>query len=141
MPANIVYIDDNPYNCEFVRRTFTAWGHNCVTFQSSPRAIEYICVNKPHIIMTDLQMPMMTGYEVFTILRSVPDLRNVPILAVTANVTQEILRQCQAHGFDGFYGKPIFRKDMQDMLAKYYDADETLPQRPAQALRQDYSRV
>jgi CheY-like chemotaxis protein len=121
--ANIVYIEDNLTNSELLRRTLEHLGHECITFQRARDALNYIPNNQPHLILTDLHMPEIDGYEFFALLRSIPVIEHVPIIAITANLGSESLRRCTQLGFDGVYGKPLFRKELMEILEKYLPAE------------------
>jgi CheY-like chemotaxis protein len=55
----------------------------------------------------DLQMPNMDGLEATAKIRELPGYQETPILALTANCSDEIRLQCQKHGLQGFLSKPI----------------------------------
>jgi CheY-like chemotaxis protein len=69
------------------------------------------------IIFMDVQMPEMDGYEATRRIRAldIPQARQIPIIAMTANVFREDIEKCLAAGMNGHVGKPL---DMNDVLAK-----------------------
>jgi CheY-like chemotaxis protein len=115
----IVYIEDNATNADVLKRTLAQLGYECTTFITAADAVMYLSQYVPALILTDLHMPRTDGYELFRMLRAMPSLDQVPIVALTANVSADTLRRCNELGFNGVYSKPIMRKDLQDLLNKY----------------------
>jgi len=62
---------------------------------------------KPHIILTDLNLPRRTGFDLLADLRSDPRLRHIPVVALSAMETGHAIPRCQQAGFDGFIAKPF----------------------------------
>lgn len=70
-------------------------------------AIEMAARRPPDLVLLDLQMPELDGFETAGRLRALPGLRAVPIVAVTANATTEARAQVGDAGFAGYFSKPI----------------------------------
>jgi CheY-like chemotaxis protein len=66
----------------------------------------------------DLQMPSMSGLETTTAIRSVPGYADVPIIAVTANSSEEHRVLCREYGMQGFIAKPIQSEELLSTLAR-----------------------
>jgi CheY-like chemotaxis protein len=119
MNTDILYIDDNSYSCDFVHRMLQRRGVYCITTNNAQDGIQYAIENTPRLIITDLHMKPISGYEVFTYLKQIPPLQQTPIIALTADTSAESKNKCRAMGFDGFYGKPILRKELEQIVAIY----------------------
>jgi CheY-like chemotaxis protein len=119
MTATVVYIEDHFQTRELTQKALSLLGHHAIAYQSAMEAISYVRSNQPDLIITDLHMPQMDGYTMISVLRSIPGISQIPIIAVTANASLEAMRRCSELGFDGFYGKPILRKDLQEIISKY----------------------
>jgi CheY-like chemotaxis protein len=82
-------------------------------FKASPEAY--------HLILMDVQMPEMDGYEASAAIRNLesPYAREIPIVAMTANVFKKEIEKCLAHGMNDHIGKPIDEHILMEKLRKY----------------------
>ena len=86
---------------------------------------------KPDLILMDLKMPLMDGYEATSTIKSDETLKNIPIIAFTASATKEEKDKILAAGFDHFLRKPIAQKDLTAELMhylKYKKPKESVPE-------------
>jgi CheY-like chemotaxis protein len=74
--------------------------------------------HKYNLILMDIQMPEMDGYEATRIIRGTPQGKKIPIIAMTANVFKEDIDACLAAGMDGHLGKPIDTDKLFTMMDK-----------------------
>ena len=105
--ATILCIEDSPDNRLLVRRILEAEGYRCVEACDAHTALELIAAHTPDLILMDITMPDIDGYTLTARLRSMPDTRYVPILALTANVMKGDCERSLAAGCDGYIQKPI----------------------------------
>ncbi|MDQ7030077.1 MAG: hybrid sensor histidine kinase/response regulator [Ardenticatenia bacterium] len=103
----ILYVEDNPDNKILVRRVLEAHGYSVVDADDGLSGIRLAQEIKPDLILMDINLPGMDGYEAATKIKSIPALRNVPIVALTANVMQGDRERSLAAGCDGYLPKPI----------------------------------
>jgi len=106
---HILYIEDNADNRTLVRRILLAVGLNVVLEEavSALDGINRALIAPPDLILIDLSMPGMDGLEATRRLRAHESLREVPIVALTANVMEADRRRALDAGCDGYIGKPI----------------------------------
>ena len=71
------------------------------------------------IILMDIQMPIMNGYEAATEIRKIPKYQNVPIIALTAGILNGEREKCLEYGMNDYLSKPILAKDLQEMIQKW----------------------
>ena len=71
------------------------------------------------IILMDIQMPIMNGYEAATEIRKIPKYKNVPIIALTAGILNGEREKCLEYGMNDYLSKPILAKDLQEMIQKW----------------------
>ena len=71
------------------------------------------------LILMDIQMPIMNGYEAATEIRKIPKYQNVPIIALTAGILNGEREKCLEYGMNDYLSKPILAKDLQEMIQKW----------------------
>ncbi|MDH5710556.1 MAG: PAS domain S-box protein [Gammaproteobacteria bacterium] len=104
----ILYIEDNPANLKLVSHIL---GHRqnikLLTAHTPTIGIELALTRQPELILLDINMPEMNGYQVLKILKSNSVLSNVPVVAVTANAMEKDIRRGKQAGFHDYITKPI----------------------------------
>jgi two-component system cell cycle response regulator DivK len=105
--TTILYIEDDQPNRVLVRRVLEAEGYRVVEAGSGKEGLDMARAKRPELILVDINMPDMDGYEVTARLRSMPELGPVPIIAVTAHVMKGDREKTLAAGCSGYIQKPI----------------------------------
>ena len=111
MPARILVIDDNPVNVHLMTYLLTAFGHTALKAVDGEEGLELARREKPDLILCDLQLPGMDGFEVARCLRDDPQLSKIPVVAVTACAMDDDRAKVLAAGFEGYITKPIVPQD------------------------------
>lgn len=104
----ILYIEDNPANLLLVAKIFSRYP--TVTFLSAPygmRGVELAQKQRIDIILLDISLPDIDGYEVLKRLRELETTRDIPVVAVSSNAMPEDIERGKAAGFTAFLTKPI----------------------------------
>jgi CheY-like chemotaxis protein len=107
MAARILIIEDNKANLELVEYLLKASGYATFAARDGEEGIRGARKEHPDLIICDLQMPIMDGYEVVRELKKDPLLRPIPVIAVTALSMPGDRNNVLAAGFDGYLSKPI----------------------------------
>ncbi len=105
--ATILCIEDSPDNRMLVRRVLEAEGYLFVEASDASTALELIAIHTPDLILMDINMPDIDGYALTARLRSMPRMKYVPILALTANVMKGDRERSLAAGCDAYIQKPF----------------------------------
>ena len=107
MTKRILYIEDNPDNRLLIRRVLQAEGYEVVEAIDGPTGMQRAAEVQPDLILMDINLPEIDGYEVTARLKQLPGLSRIPIIAVTANVMKGDREKTLAAGCDGYIQKPI----------------------------------
>src|SRR5437016_4193719 len=103
----ILYIEDNPENRMLVRAVLEAAGYDLVEAEDGLAGIEAAIREEPALILLDINLPGVDGYEIVAILKSFPNLASTPVIAVTAYAMQGDRQRTLVAGCDGYLQKPI----------------------------------
>ncbi len=110
--SRILIADDNQQNCELLDAYLSAEGYDTVMAYDGQQTLDIVREQRPDLILLDIMMPKLSGYEVCQILKNDPQTRDVLILVVTAlNEMGDIEKAVQA-GCDDFLSKPINRLEL-----------------------------
>lgn len=107
MGARILIVEDHPANLELARYLLTHAGHTVRAAMDGLEALAQLESELPNLVICDLQLPGMDGYEVLKRLRAIPGMERLPVIAVTAFSMPDDQRRVQSAGFDGYLSKPI----------------------------------
>jgi two-component system, cell cycle response regulator len=107
MSARIVIIEDNPANLELMTYLLQAFGHTTIGATDGREGIELVRKEQPDLVVCDIQMPGVDGFEVARQLKSYPTTRAIPLIAVTALAMVGDRDKILSAGFDGYLAKPI----------------------------------
>jgi two-component system, cell cycle response regulator len=107
MSARILVIEDNPANLELMTYLLRACGYQALSAVDGEAGLALAQLEKPDVVVCDIQLPKMNGYEVAKRLKSAGQTRSIPVIAVTAFAMEGDKQRALAAGFDGYIGKPI----------------------------------
>jgi CheY-like chemotaxis protein len=113
----VLIVDDEPANRAVFADTLQYFGAKVATASNGLEALQIIHTQAPTLVLTDLAMPKLDGWELLRALRADPALRHIPILAVTAAFTMPGDRErVLAAGFNGYLAKPIDIVGLVDII-------------------------
>ncbi|MBI4126057.1 MAG: response regulator, partial [Deltaproteobacteria bacterium] len=111
-PLNILVIDDDPTNLLVIEKTLTPHGCRITSVRSGQEGLDVVTSNPPDIILLDVMMPEMDGFEVCQKLKSQAATRLIPVVLITAlQERQDRIAGIEA-GADDFISKPIERMEL-----------------------------
>ncbi len=110
----ILVVDDTPANIKLLDAVLSPRGYEVLTAASGPEGLEVVARQRPDLVLLDILMPGMDGYEVCRRLRADPLTAVLPVIMITASGAEEKLKAIEA-GADDFVVKPF---DQAELLAR-----------------------
>ena len=123
--ATILYIEDNSDNRTLVRRVLQIEGYRVMEAESGFKAFEILRSEIPDLVLMDINLPEIDGYELTHRLKQMPHLAGVPVVAMTANVMKGDREKTLAAGCDGYIQKPIDVDQLPLQVARFLQAKKT----------------
>ncbi|GAB4479604.1 MAG: hypothetical protein OHK0031_00070 [Anaerolineales bacterium] len=117
--ATVLVVEDNVSNFVLVARILGFMGTHCEWKTSGYEVVEYAdTLPRLDLILMDIRLPYEDGYGALKKIRASERLKNVPIVAVTAEASLEEMNKARAAGFDGFLGKPLDPDKFPDQIRR-----------------------
>jgi CheY-like chemotaxis protein len=116
-PCRVLVVDDNTINQIVVQALLKKDGHEVVLASNGAQAVEAVQAGHLDIVLMDMQMPVMNGEEATRAIRQLSStVRNIPIVALTANAMAEDIQRCREAGMNDHLAKPIDRELLRRAL-------------------------
>jgi CheY-like chemotaxis protein len=106
-PVRILCIEDNPVNWRLVQRLLSQAGYEMHWASDGMQGYELAQALKPDLILLDINLPGLSGFEVATKFRQNPELQKIPLVALTAKTLKSDRETALVAGCDGFIPKPL----------------------------------
>ncbi len=121
--APLLVVDDNPINRAVLIEQLKRLGLSAVSARDGREAVRAVREARFSLVLMDLHMPEMDGYEATRHIRELANGVAVPIVAVTANATPHVRERCFAAGMDEFLSKPVRVEQLLTSLSRWVDMD------------------
>lgn len=118
-PKTILLMEDDPYEARLVKRIMEREGCRVLHAPDGESGLKMAVEEKPDLILLDLGLPDLDGQTVAALLKSMPNLAGVPVVAVTAWPPDTARQMAKAYGCSGYISKPISPRDFPAQLAPY----------------------
>jgi two-component system cell cycle response regulator DivK len=119
MGARILVVEDNPLNLKLIRDVLEFEGFEVLTAESGEEGVAVAASDRVDLVLMDLQLPGIDGHEALVQIRSDPQCRAVPVVAVTAFAMKDDIESARRAGFDGYIAKPISVRALPKQLAAF----------------------
>jgi two-component system cell cycle response regulator DivK len=107
MAIKILYVEDNKMNFLLVKKILSIYNVDVLHAEDGNKAVKIAEAEKPTLVLMDLHLPGLDGFQVADQIRTREGLERVPILALTASVMQADRDAAQRAGFEGYIEKPL----------------------------------
>lgn len=112
MKKRVLLVEDHPGTIEVMQQELEVLGFEVIVAQNGLEAIEKATAESPDVIVMDMLMPKMDGFQAAVSIRHNPKTRNIPILAATALARPGDREKCLASGCDGYIAKPFTHRQL-----------------------------
>jgi two-component system cell cycle response regulator DivK len=119
MTKCILVVEDQLDNRQILRDLLGSAGFELTEAENGEEAIAAVARRRPDLILMDIQLPIMDGYEATRRLRTNPDLKSIPIIAVTSYALTGDEDKALAAGCDGYVSKPYSPRDLLAKVRAY----------------------
>ncbi|MBW2342192.1 MAG: response regulator [Deltaproteobacteria bacterium] len=115
----ILIVEDEPRNLKLIWDLLEVSGYMVLEAIDGKQAVEIAKAEKPDLILMDLQLPVMDGFEATRILKADERTRDIPIVALTAYAMKGDEGKVRAVGFNGYIPKPIDTRGFLNKITEY----------------------
>ncbi len=125
--ATILIVEDNPVNRKLLLTVLKPHGYRLLTAVDGEEAVAIASQELPDLILMDLQLPKMNGYEATRQLKELPATKKILVVALTAHAMPEERDNAQQVGFDGYITKPIDTRAFPGQICAFLEQGDEQP--------------
>lgn len=114
----MLVIEDDQAFRDLLRLHLRQAGHTVQTAADPEEGLRSLIDAPPELILLDLDLPYLSGFEVLEALRSDPASQKIPVIIVTGNAEEEVHDRCRALGIEGYLTKPFKGEHLVQAIAK-----------------------
>jgi two-component system cell cycle response regulator DivK len=123
MKPSVLVVEDDPATMKLITYALNNAGYQVIIGYGGEDAIRKVKAQKPDLVLTDLEMPKVTGYDVIAAVRQDPATRHIPVIAVTAHVWDQMAQSAAVAGCTGYIAKPFTPTYLVQEIKKYLPAN------------------
>ena len=114
--VNILLVDDQPAKLLTYEVILRELGDNLIKASSGKEALEQLLKNEIAVVLMDIMMPQMDGYQTIAVIRENPEFRRLPIIALTAKAMKGDREKCLEAGASDYLAKPVNTEQLLSAL-------------------------
>jgi len=119
MNKKILIVEDDTMNMKLANDLLHVFGYDTVQSPDGEDVVGLVRLHHPNLVLMDIRLPRRSGLQILRELKCLPDLKRIPIIAVTSMTETGERGGFQEYGFDGYVAKPISIKTFQATIDKY----------------------
>jgi two-component system cell cycle response regulator DivK len=127
MTTRVLVIEDHPPSLDLVRYLLVSMGYEALVAEDGLSGLALAEAEIPDLVICDIQMPGLDGYQVLARLRANPRLASIPVVAVTAFSMVGDRRRILEAGFEGYIPKPIIPEAFVAQVTAYLPPERRIP--------------
>ena len=119
MSKRILVVEDQEDNRQIIRDMLAATDYEIMEAETGEKALAAIAIQRPDLILMDIQLPIMDGYTATSRIKADPTLRSIPIIAVTSYALSGEEKKARAAGCDDYVPKPFSPRQLLAKIRQY----------------------
>jgi two-component system, cell cycle response regulator DivK len=119
MSKRILVVEDQPDNRQIIRDMLAPTDYEIIEVEDGEQALAVVAKERPDLILMDIQLPVMDGYEATRRIKADPALRSIPIIAVTSYALSGEEMKARAAGCDEYVAKPFSPRQLLAKIKQY----------------------
>lgn len=119
MPKKVLIVEDNQDNRELVVKVLKRSGYLTVEAEDGEQAIDKAISEKPDLILLDISLPKLDGYQVAAQLKGMEEFQETPIVAFTAHAMKGDREKVIVAGFEGYISKPVNIRELPEQIRSF----------------------
>ncbi len=117
-PPQILIVEDNPVNAQLLSRRLSRQNYAVVVAETGEAALHLAQTQSIQLILMDISLPTLDGWETTRRLRAMPETTTIPIIALTAHDSAEDRQKCLKAGCDDYDTKPLQIQRLLDKISR-----------------------
>jgi two-component system, cell cycle response regulator DivK len=119
MSKRVLAVEDQEDNMQILRDAIVNAGYEIIEAENGEQALALAAKHRPDLILMDIQIPIIDGYEATRRIKADPALRSIPIIAVTSHALDGGEQKARAAGCDDFVAKPYSPRQLLAKIRQY----------------------
>jgi two-component system cell cycle response regulator DivK len=119
MSKRILVVEDQEDNRQIIRDMLSGTGYEILEAENGEEALAAVAKQRPDLILMDIQMPVLDGYEATRRIKADPGLRSIPIIAITSYALGGDEQKARAAGCDDYVPKPYSPRQLLAKVRQY----------------------
>lgn len=119
MSKRVLVVEDQEDNRQILRDLLANAGYEMIEAQNGEEALIAVQSQNPDLILMDIQLPVLDGYEATRRIKAQPDLRHIPIIVVTSYALSGDEERARAAGCDAYVAKPYSARRLLETINRY----------------------
>ena len=117
-PLTVLLVEDTEDNRFMMRRLLEMAGYHVIEAMNGEEAVKLAKAGSPRLILMDLSLPVIDGLAATRLIRKLPELKSVPIIAVSAHDTSDFQSEAIEAGCNSYVTKPIDFNELEELIAQ-----------------------
>jgi CheY-like chemotaxis protein len=105
--TKLLLVEDNALNRDMLSRRLERMGYNVLVACDGQEGVDMTRTHKPTLVLMDINMPIMDGWQALKVLKKDPDTANIPVIALTAHAMTSDRDKADEIGFNAYATKPV----------------------------------